>query len=111
MRIRFRRHEGDEGRRPDETEFVEIEPDDLAGIFAAPAWLRDLGVMAWLLVGVTALLVGAVWLLSLIDTIVVPVATAAIIAAVLSPLVRGLERRMRRGVAAALVFVGLLVLG
>jgi hypothetical protein len=37
----------------------------LAGVFAAPAWLRDLGVAAWLLVGVTMLLVGAIWLLSL----------------------------------------------
>jgi len=112
MRGHLRWHRSDSGGdgRQDGL-FVEVEPGELAGMFAAPAWLRDLGVMAWLLVGVTALLVGAVWLLSLIDTIVVPVATAAIIAAVLSPLVRALERRMRRGVAAALVFVGLLALG
>ena len=91
--------------------FVEIEPQDMEGVFAPPTWLRDLGGMAWLLVGVTALLVGGVWLLSLIDTIVTPVVTATIIAAVLSPVVRALARSMRRGVAAAVVFVGLLVLG
>ncbi len=49
-------------------------------MFAAPRWLRDLGVMAWLLVGVTALLAGPVWLLSLTQTIVIPVVTAAILA-------------------------------
>src|ERR1044072_954865 len=56
-----------------------IPPGALSGLFSAPRWLRDLGVMAWLLVGVTALLVGAIWLLSLTNTIVVPVVTAAII--------------------------------
>jgi putative heme transporter len=112
MRIRFRRREGDEGRRPDETEFVEIEPGDLAGIFAAPKWLRDLGVMAWLLVGVAAFLVGAVWLLSLTETIVLPVITAGIIAAVLSPAVEFLQRhRIPRGVGTAIVFVLIVVIG
>jgi predicted PurR-regulated permease PerM len=91
--------------------FVEVEPGELSGIFAAPTWLRDLGVMAWLLVGITALLVGAVWLLSLIDTIVIPVVTAGIIASVLAPVVRILERHMPRGAAAAIVFLALLVLG
>ena len=90
-----------------ETEFVELEPGELSGIFAAPSWLRDLGVMAWLLVGVAALLVGMVWLLSLTQTIVVPVVTAAILASVLAPLVRvaqaspGAARRRRRDRAAA----------
>ena len=39
-------------------EFVELAPGELSGVFAAPAWLRDLGMMSWLLVGVAALLVG-----------------------------------------------------
>jgi predicted PurR-regulated permease PerM len=112
MRGRIRWHRSDAGRHTDEDAvFVEVEPGELAGVFAAPAWLRDLGVMAWLLVGVTALLVGAVWLLSLIDTIVVPVVTATIVAAVVSPLVRALEPHMRRGAAAAIVFVALVALG
>jgi predicted PurR-regulated permease PerM len=108
-RLRWHRPDG-EHSEPDGV-FVELRPGDLAGIFAAPPWLRDLGVMAWLLVGVTALLVGAVWLLGLVDTIVVPVVTATIIAAVLSPLVRHAARHMPRGAAAALVFLGILVLG
>ena len=70
-----------------ETEFVAIDTAELSGIFTAPTWLRDLGIMSWLLVGVAGMLVGAVWLLSLTQTIVIPVVTAAILASVLSPLV------------------------
>ena len=52
-----------------------------------PGWLRDLGVTSWLLVGVTLLLVGAVWLLALTQTIVMPVIAAGVVAAVASPVV------------------------
>ena len=89
--------------------FVEVKPGELAGIFAAPNWLRELGVMAWLLVGITVLLVGAIWLLALLNAIVAPVLTASIVAAVLSPLVAQLASRMPRAAAAAIVFVGMLV--
>jgi putative heme transporter len=95
-----------------EAEFVEIDAGELAGLFAAPQWLRDLGLMAWLLVGVTALLVGAVWLLSLTHTIVTPVVTAAILASVLSPVVRLLEdRRVPRAAGAAIVLLLIVSLG
>jgi predicted PurR-regulated permease PerM len=94
------------------TEFVELAPGELSGIFTAPAWLRDLGVMSWLLVGVTVLVAGAIWLLSLTNTIVIPVVTASIIAAVLSPVVAALERRrLPRAAATALVFLGVIVVG
>jgi predicted PurR-regulated permease PerM len=94
------------------TEFVELAPGELSGIFSAPAWLRDLGVMAWLLVGVTLLVAGVIWLLSLTNTIVIPVVTASIIAAVLSPVVAALERRrLPRAAGAAVVFLGVIVLG
>ena len=68
-----------------EDEVIEIEPGELSGIFSAPQWLRDLGFTAWLLFGVAAALVGAIWLLSLTETIVMPVITAGIIAAVAAP--------------------------
>jgi putative heme transporter len=102
-------------RRPrqgdEETRSVEFEPHDLAGLFAAPRWLADLGISAWLAVGVTVFVVGAVWLLSLTQTIVAPVITAAVVAAVASPLVGWLERRgLARGLAAALLLVGMIVL-
>ena len=108
---RIRSHEPDgAGRTDQDALFVEVQPGELSGMFAAPMWLRDLGAMAWLLVGIAALLVSGIWLLSLINTIVAPVLTASIIAAVLSPLVRRLARHMPRAAAAALVFVALLAL-
>jgi putative heme transporter len=107
--LRLRRSEPGE-RGADDGVFVEIQPGELASMFAAPSWLRDLGFMAWLLVGVTALLVAAVWLLSLLHTIVAPVLTATIVAAVLSPVVRLLAQRLPRAAAAATVFLTLIVL-
>ena len=93
-------------------EFVELAPGELGGVFAAPKWLRDLGMMSWLLVGVAALLVGIAALLSLTNAIVAPVVTASIVAAVLSPLVGLLHRRgLPRGAAAALVFVAIIAVG
>jgi predicted PurR-regulated permease PerM len=95
-----------------DTEYVEIDARELSGVFAAPSWLRDLGFMAWLLVGVFVLLVGMVWLLSLTQTIVVPVVTAAILASVLAPVVRILHRRrVPRAAAAAIVLLLIVVLG
>jgi predicted PurR-regulated permease PerM len=107
------RHEGDGAERANGgTEYVEIDAGELSGIFAAPTWLRDLGIMAWLLVGVTLLLVGLVWLLSLTQTIVIPVVTAAILASVLAPLVRWLKGHgVPRGAGAAIVLLGIVVAG
>ena len=51
-------------------QFVELAPGELSGVFNAPQWLRDLGVMSWLLVGIAALAVGVAVLLSLTNAIV-----------------------------------------
>lgn len=101
------------GREPSaEDEVIEIEPGALSGIFAAPQWMRDLGFSAWLLVGVAAALVGAVWLLSLTQTIVLPVLTAGIIAAVTGPLVDWLNRRgLPRAAGAAFVLLAIVAVG
>lgn len=94
-----------------EDEVIEIDPGALSGIFAAPKWLRDLGFSAWLLVGVAAALVGAIWLLSLTQAIVMPVITAGIIASVASPLVDWLRRHgMSRGIGAGLVLLAIVVI-
>jgi predicted PurR-regulated permease PerM len=101
-------HEGPGGG---ETEFVEVDPAELSGLFAAPRWLRDLGLMSWLVVGVFVLVGGFVWLLALTQTIVVPVVTAAILASVLAPVVRFLKRhKVPRGAGAALVLLLVIVL-
>jgi putative heme transporter len=112
IRGRLRRRGGDgEGGRA-EDEFVEIDPAELAGIFATPSWLRDLGLTSWLLVGVALFLAGSVWLLSLTDTIVTPVITAAVVAAVGSPVVGWLSRhRVPRAAGAVLVLLAIVALG
>lgn len=97
---------------PAEEETIEIDPAELSGIFSAPAWLRDLGFSAWLLVGVGAALVGAIFLLAQTQTIVMPVVTAAIVASVTVPLVDWLKRRgLPRGAGAVLVFLGIVLVG
>jgi putative heme transporter len=96
------------GRNGDPT--AGLQRMELAGMFAAPAWLRDLGGMAWLLVGVAALLAGVVVIMSLTSTIVVPVITAAIVAAVLSPAVHLLEQRHLGRAGAAVVVFALILL-
>ena len=89
-----------------EDEVIEVDPAALSGLFAAPQWLRDLGFSSWLLVGFALALVGAIWLLSLTETIVMPLITAGIIASVAGPLVDWLKRRrVPRGIGAALVMV------
>src|SRR4051795_4602161 len=101
-------------RRPaaqaEETDGVSFAPQELAGLFTAPRWLRDLGISAWLAVGVTLAVVGAVWVMALTHTIVTPVITATVVAAVASPLLRKLARHMPRGLAAALLLVVVLVI-
>jgi predicted PurR-regulated permease PerM len=95
-----------------EGDYVEIDASELSGVFAAPGWLRDIGLTAWLLVGVALFLVGAVWLASLTQTIVVPVMTAAVVAAVASPLVAWMNRHgIPRVLGAVLVFLGIVAVG
>ncbi len=66
---------------------------------------------AWLLVGIAALLAAVVALLALVNTIVIPVVTATIIAAVCSPLVRRLAGHVPRAAATVVVFLSLLLTG
>src|SRR3954466_4952685 len=88
-------------------EFVELGPGELRGVFAAPSWLRDLGMMSWLLVGLGVMLVGLAALLSPTPPVVAPVVTGSIVAAVLSPLVAMLQRRgLPRAAGTAVVFIG-----
>lgn len=110
LRGRLRRR----GERPDEGEpqFIEIDPRELTGILNVPQWLRDVGLMSWLLVGIAVFLVGAVWLASLTAVIVLPLITAGIIAAVASPLVAWLRQHgVPRGIGAALLMLALVAIG
>lgn len=111
IRGRLRRRPGDGERARADEEFVDIDPAELTGVFATPPWLRDLGLTAWLLVGVALFLAGSVWLLSLTQTIVTPVITAAVVAAVASPLVSWLgNHHVPRAAGAALVLLAIIAL-
>lgn len=84
----------------------------LADALVAPRWLREAGVAAWLLVGLTLLLAGVVTLLSLTYVIVGPLICAGVVAAVAGPVVDWLQRhRIPRGAGAALMLLALVALG
>jgi putative heme transporter len=83
------------------------EAGELASVFAAPRWLRDLGRTSWLLVGFFALAAGVTWLLGATYTIVGPVVAGTIVATVAMPVVSALARHMPRAAAAGIVLLGL----
>jgi predicted PurR-regulated permease PerM len=88
------------------------EVDAVAAALRTPRWLRDLGVTAWSLVGAVALLVGFVWLLGEIQTIVNPLAAALIVAVVGSPVVGWLQQKgAPRWAGALLMLVSFVALG
>ena len=110
LRLRQRREEGEPGGEPQD--YIEIDPSQLTGIFSVPQWLRDIGLMAWLLVGIALFLVGSVWLMTLTSVIVVPVIVAAVVAAVGSPIVGWLHRhRIPRRLGAALLMLAIVAIG
>ena len=110
---RFRRgHDAPEEPAKPERTVVEIDARSLSRVFSAPMWLRDLGLLAWFLVGVSILLVGLTWLLGLTATITMPVIVGAILATVAGPLVTKMQQhRIPRPAGAAIVLVGLLAIG
>src|SRR5829696_5366646 len=98
MRMRLRRgNDPSPGSQPDES-YIEIDASQLSGVFAAPRWLRNVGFTAWLLVGVALFLAGAIWFLSLVQTIVVPFPLPATTRPTPAPDVRPLRAH---GIAAA----------
>ncbi|MGH3044568.1 MAG: AI-2E family transporter [Gaiellaceae bacterium] len=112
---RFHRHEDDAPHTPAEvaeSHVVQVSVDELADVFSAPRWLRDLGFASWLLVGVAALLFGMVWLLGATAVITQPVIVAFVVASVASPLVSWLGRhRVPRAGGAAIVLLALVAVG
>ena len=91
---------------------VQIDATALSRVFSAPMWLRDLGLLAWFLVGVGLVLFGLVWLLGITSTIVDPVIVGAILATVAGPLVTKMQRRgIPRAAGAGIVLLGLIALG
>src|SRR5262245_57177281 len=84
---------------------------ELSAVFAAPRWLRDVGIASWLLVGLAAMLAGLIALLAATSEIVQPVVAGLVVATVAVPLVSWLERRrVPRAGGAAIVLLGLIAL-
>jgi putative heme transporter len=112
--MRRRRQQQDEGGEAssDADETIHIDARQLSEIFVVPNWLRDVGLTAWLLVGMALFLGGAVWLLSLTAVIVLPVLAAGIVAAVASPLVAWLQQRgVPRGAGTGIVLLAIIAVG
>src|SRR3954462_10425047 len=110
-RIRARLADPPDGDH-DDSPVLEIEPGELSRVFVAPAWLRDAGIVAWLLLGIVAVLVGTVYVLGLTSSIFVPVVTATMIAAVVAPVVAWMQSKgIPRGAAAGLMLVVIVVVG
>lgn len=77
-------------------------------LFEAPRWLRSLGRTSWLLVGIGAVFVGLVWILGITSSIVEPVVTGAVVAAVCAPGVTWLMRHhVPRAAGAGLMLLAL----
>ena len=60
-RLHRRGREAEGGEREDgerEDEYIDIDPRDLNERLRGPGWFRDLGLTAWLFVGMGLLLVG-----------------------------------------------------
>jgi predicted PurR-regulated permease PerM len=94
-----------------EIRVVQVDVDELSAVFEAPRWLRDLGLVSWLLVGVAALLAGLIWLLGATAAITQPVLVAFVVACVASPIVHWLKRQgLPRAAGAALVLLGLIAI-
>jgi putative heme transporter len=111
IRGRLRRHREPQTAGEATSEYIEIDPGQLAGIIRVPPWLRDAGLLSWLLVGIGLLLVALVWLMGLTQVIVAPLITAGVIAAVAGPLVGWMKARgVGRGLGAALILVGFILL-
>ena len=119
MRIRRTTHKADVGsdkpQEPDQPEVVQLDEDQLgqlSAVFAAPRWLRDLGLASWLLAGVLLVLLGLIWLVGATSTITQPLIVAFVVACVTLPLVRRLARhRVGRGGAAGIALLLLLAIG
>jgi len=123
--VRFRRFPGHDRRDqagPEASESPSREPEvvkidaqqlsELSAAFAAPRWLRDIGIAAWLLFGLAALAVGMVGLLAATSEIVQPVIGGLVVATVTVPVVTWLQGRgVPRAVGAFFVLLGLMVLG
>ena len=83
-----------------------VTPGQQRSTLPVPLWFQIVGSVAWQIVGIVLVIVGAIWLLALTRTIVFPALTAGIIAAVATPLVGFMARhRVPRAIGALLTLL------
>jgi predicted PurR-regulated permease PerM len=71
-----------------------------------PSWFRTLGMGAWLVLGIAAVAGLVLFLIALVTEVAIPLAIAAILAAIMVPLVDRLQRwRLPRWLGATLVLI------
>jgi predicted PurR-regulated permease PerM len=71
-----------------------------------PSWFRTLGIGAWLTLGIAGVLALSLFLIALVAEVAIPLAIAAVLAAILVPLVGRLERwRVPRWLGATFVLI------
>jgi predicted PurR-regulated permease PerM len=110
FRFRTTRRDTSEPEPDDGSDVVQIDMAEVSAVFAAPRWLRDLGLASWLLLGVAALLLGLALLFGATSAITQPVLAAFVVACVASPLVNWLNgHRVPRAAGAALILLGLIL--
>ena len=119
MRARFHKRAGEgdgdsERDAPDIDQVIELDEAQLAQlsrVFAAPRWLRDLGIASWLFAGAFLVLAGVIWLLGATAEITGPVVVAFLLACVTQPVVHWLGRHhVGRAGAAAIVVLSFFAL-
>lgn len=85
---------------------------ELSAVFAAPRWLRDVGIASWLALGLALLVVGLMALLTVTSVIVEPVLIGLLLATVSTPVVSWLQRKgVPRLGGAFIVLLAFLALG
>lgn len=84
--------------------------DREGGARRVPAWLRTVGIGAWLLIGVAGAIAGAALIVVVARSVVLPLIVAAVLAVVFIPMVDAFERRRMPRWAGVLIVV-LLVMG
>jgi len=113
--VKFPRFRHQDRRQPEEPQVVQLDSrqlSELASVFSAPRWLRDLGLASWLLVGAAALVVGLVFLAAATATIVDPVVAGLILAVVTAPAVTWLKGHgVPRWGGAVVVVLAMVALG
>lgn len=71
-----------------------------------PVWLRDAGVGAWSIIGVTIVVAAVVFATSRISAVFIAVFLALVLTGLLNPLVNRMSKRMPRGLAVAIALLG-----